>query len=62
VGVEITADVAYGPRSVITRQVENGVFIRMAVLRWALARATKRAEPAVAARSAVAQYPVPAAG
>jgi aspartate carbamoyltransferase catalytic subunit len=62
VGVEITADVAYGSRSVITRQVENGVFVRMAVLRWALARAATRAEAAVAAHSAVAHYPVPAAG
>ena len=31
-GVEITADVADGPRSVIFRQVENGVAVRCAVL------------------------------
>ena len=31
-GVEITGDVADGPQSVITRQVENGVAVRMAVL------------------------------
>jgi aspartate carbamoyltransferase catalytic subunit len=36
VGVEITAEVAYGPRAVITRQVQNGVFVRMAALHWAL--------------------------
>ncbi len=31
-GVEITADLANGPRSLIGRQVENGVPVRMAVL------------------------------
>ena len=31
-GVELTADLAAGPRSLIGRQVENGVAIRMAVL------------------------------
>ena len=31
-GVEITGEVADGPQSVITRQVENGVAVRMAVL------------------------------
>lgn len=31
-GVEITSEVAHGPRSVITDQVANGVAIRMAVL------------------------------
>jgi aspartate carbamoyltransferase catalytic subunit len=31
-GVEIAADVAAGPRSVITDQVTNGVAIRMALL------------------------------
>jgi aspartate carbamoyltransferase catalytic subunit len=31
-GVEIAADVADGPRSLITEQVANGVAIRMAVL------------------------------
>ena len=31
-GVEITAELANGPRSLIGRQVENGVPIRMAVL------------------------------
>ncbi len=31
-GVEMASDVADGPRSVITRQVQNGVAIRMAVL------------------------------
>jgi aspartate carbamoyltransferase catalytic subunit len=31
-GVEITADLASGPRSLIGRQVENGVPVRMAVL------------------------------
>jgi aspartate carbamoyltransferase catalytic subunit len=32
-GVEITPDVADGPRSVIFDQVENGVAIRCAVLK-----------------------------
>jgi aspartate carbamoyltransferase catalytic subunit len=31
-GVELTADLAAGPRSLIGRQVENGVAVRMAVL------------------------------
>jgi aspartate carbamoyltransferase catalytic subunit len=31
-GVELTADLASGPRSLIGRQVEHGVTIRMAVL------------------------------
>ena len=31
-GVEITADVADGPQSVIVQQVANGVSVRMAVL------------------------------
>jgi aspartate carbamoyltransferase catalytic subunit len=35
-GVEIDADVADLPRSVITRQVANGVAVRMAVLFWLL--------------------------
>jgi aspartate carbamoyltransferase catalytic subunit len=35
-GVEIDADVADDPRSVITKQVANGVAVRMAVLYWLL--------------------------
>jgi len=31
-GVELTAELANGPRSLIGRQVENGVPVRMAVL------------------------------
>ena len=31
-GVEIAADVAAGPRSLVTQQVANGVAVRMAVL------------------------------
>jgi len=31
-GMEITAEVADGPRSVIVEQVTNGVHVRMAVL------------------------------
>jgi aspartate carbamoyltransferase catalytic subunit len=43
-GVEIETDVAYGPQSILTRQVANGVGVRMAVLEWAFERArTKRA-------------------
>ena len=37
-GVEVSLDAAYGPRSVINRQVENGVFIRMAALEWVVGR------------------------
>lgn len=33
-GVEIAADVADGPRSLILRQVRMGVFTRMAILEW----------------------------
>ncbi len=35
-GIEIDADVADGPRSVILRQVANGVRVRKAVLAWAV--------------------------
>jgi aspartate carbamoyltransferase catalytic subunit len=35
-GVEVTAEAAYGPQSVIRAQVANGVAVRMAVLLWAL--------------------------
>jgi aspartate carbamoyltransferase catalytic subunit len=35
-GLEITADVADGPQSVILEQVRNGVAIRMAVVERAL--------------------------
>lgn len=35
-GVEISAEAAYGPQSVITRQVTNAVPVRMAVLQWVL--------------------------
>jgi aspartate carbamoyltransferase catalytic subunit len=36
-GVEMTSEVADGPQSVILEQVENGVAVRMALLRWVLA-------------------------
>ena len=39
-GVEIAAEVADQPRSVVTRQVANGVAVRMAVLFWLLASGT----------------------
>lgn len=35
-GVEVGAEAAYGPQSVIRAQVTNGVAVRMAVLLWAL--------------------------
>jgi aspartate carbamoyltransferase catalytic subunit len=35
-GVEIAAEVTDLPRAVITRQVTNGVAVRMAVLFWLL--------------------------
>lgn len=41
-GVEVSLDAAYGPRSVIRRQVENGVFIRMAALEWVVGRIETR--------------------
>ena len=37
-GVEIDADVADGPRSLVLRQVANGVAVRMAVLEELLGR------------------------
>jgi len=33
-GVEIDSDVADGPQSCILQQVQNGVFMRMAILEW----------------------------
>ncbi|TMJ10594.1 MAG: hypothetical protein E6G98_07380, partial [Bacillati bacterium ANGP1] len=44
-GVEITADAAYGPRSVIQTQVANGVAVRLAVLLWALDTDERREPP-----------------
>lgn len=41
-GVEISASAACGSRSVISRQVENGLFMRMAALEWALGVAESR--------------------
>ncbi|HXF82401.1 MAG TPA: aspartate carbamoyltransferase catalytic subunit [bacterium] len=52
-GVEVDLAAACGPRSVITRQVRNGVFVRIAVLEWAGGRLEpprvqpERAAPAV---------------
>jgi aspartate carbamoyltransferase catalytic subunit len=40
--VEITSEVADGSRSVITEQVANGVFVRMALLARALKGGGKR--------------------
>ncbi len=37
-GVEVSADAAYGPRSLISTQVAAGVVVRMAVLAWVLGR------------------------
>ncbi len=42
-GVEVDAVAAYGSQSVITRQVANGVSVRMAVLRWVLDHVRPRA-------------------
>src|SRR3989475_4997827 len=44
-GVEITADAAYGPRSAIQTQVANGVAVRLAVLLWALSMDETREPP-----------------
>lgn len=59
-GVEIETDVAYGRHSLVTRQVANGVGMRMAVLEWALERA--RAQPPLTDRltAPVAAMPVAA--
>ncbi|MDX2130853.1 MAG: aspartate carbamoyltransferase catalytic subunit [Planctomycetota bacterium] len=38
-GIELDEAVADGPRSVILRQVSNGVLVRMGVLRWCLGEA-----------------------
>ncbi len=48
-GVEISAEVADSPQSVIREQVENGVLIRMAVLERLLASPVAEPEPAKAA-------------
>lgn len=32
--IEITSEVAYGPQSMILKQVENGVYMRQAILEW----------------------------
>jgi aspartate carbamoyltransferase catalytic subunit len=40
-GVEIAANVADGPQSVILEQVTNGIAVRMAVLYLLLGRKTK---------------------
>jgi aspartate carbamoyltransferase catalytic subunit len=52
-GVEIAADVAAGPRSVVTEQVANGVPVRMAVLAL-LARGSGGGTAAAAAAAASA--------
>jgi aspartate carbamoyltransferase catalytic subunit len=49
-GVEVSLPAAYGSRSVITRQVENGVFVRMAVLEWVLGRVGAQRPAAVEIR------------
>ncbi|MGH2425895.1 MAG: hypothetical protein ACRDF1_06380 [bacterium] len=41
-GIELSDDVACGPRSVIHQQVRNGVYVRMAALDWALDAASTR--------------------
>lgn len=49
-GVEITASAAYGNRSVISRQVENGLFVRMAALEWVLGVAALRSHASTESR------------
>ena len=44
-GVEITSEVADGPRSVIREQVNNGVAVRMAVLASIAATLTRHRRP-----------------
>lgn len=60
-GIEVSLAAAYGPRSVITRQVENGVFVRMAALEWVLGAAGAARRPS-AARPAAPDALVRAAG
>jgi len=52
-GVEISRAAAESPRSVILRQVENGVCVRMAVLRWVLGRGTGAEHPLSATAAGV---------
>ncbi|NNN18661.1 MAG: aspartate carbamoyltransferase catalytic subunit [Acidimicrobiaceae bacterium] len=44
-GVEITGEVADSPQSLVRKQVENGVSVRMAVLYWLLGAGQERLEP-----------------
>lgn len=60
-GVEITAATAYGPRSVIGRQVENGVAVRMAALAWVLDMPRRAGERVEREMSATADRPRAAA-
>lgn len=46
-GIEIDPEVAHGPRSLIERQVANGLAVRMAVLLWAAGQAAVSLPPAV---------------
>jgi aspartate carbamoyltransferase catalytic subunit len=50
-GVEIAAEVAEGPASLITEQVTNGVAVRMAVLYTLLGQGASVGEPGIPARS-----------
>lgn len=45
-GVEVLAEAAYGPHSMIATQVANGVAVRMAALAWVLAPEVRDARPA----------------
>jgi aspartate carbamoyltransferase catalytic subunit len=49
-GVEIAAEVAEGPASLITEQVTNGVAVRMAVLYTLLGQGASVSEPGIPAR------------
>ncbi|GAB3491372.1 aspartate carbamoyltransferase catalytic subunit [Nocardiopsis coralliicola] len=51
-GMEISADVADGPRTTVARQVANGVSVRMAVLYLLLGGSEPALEPAPPARAA----------
>ncbi|MEO8273949.1 MAG: aspartate carbamoyltransferase catalytic subunit [Chloroflexota bacterium] len=53
-GIEIAADVAAGPRSLVTEQVANGVPIRMAVLSLVASAAGLGAAPGVASGAGAA--------
>ena len=58
VGVEITADAAYGPHSLIQAQVSNGIPVRMAALLWCLGQIESTQSTRSTQSTAVEMVPV----